>query len=397
MWSTRVFLISFAVTFSLLLGAVADAQEALPPAQQTEQLSGLWLTTPYPAIEKPISDKIDIALDLENRALPPQRVTLSVNGLPAGWQWQIKGAGQAVGAAIVEPDKSVSLSLDITPAKDAKPGKYDFTIAGATDTGTLSLPVTLNLAEGAGAKVTLDPKLPALRGTPHSTFDFDLSAKNDSPDDQLFNLVAEAPPGFQAVFKEQYGTQELTSIPIKAGESKDIKLSVTPPAAVAAGQYGVNVGVISPAASAQSQLVLDITGQPTLALSGPEGRLSGDATAGKERTFSFTVQNSGTAPANNVKMSATAPSGWKVVFNPDKFDAIPPGQQSDVAVSMTPAEKAIAGDYVVAVRADGDGASDDASFRVTVLTSTVWGIAGLGVIGAAAIVLAVAVTRYGRR
>ncbi len=64
---------------------------------------------------------------------------------------------------------------------------------------------------------------------------------------------------------------------------------------------------------------------------------------------------------------------------------------------MTPSDKAIAGDYVVSVRANGDGASDSASFRVTVLTSTMWGIAGLGIIGAAVVVLAFAVTRYGRR
>ncbi|MCA9906964.1 MAG: hypothetical protein KC547_24080, partial [Anaerolineae bacterium] len=69
----------------------------------------------------------------------------------------------------------------------------------------------------------------------------------------------------------------------------------------------------------------------------------------------------------------------------------------DVAATMTPSDKAIAGDYVVTVRANGDGASDNAAFRITVLTSTLWGVAGLGVIGAAVIVLAVAVTRYGRR
>jgi uncharacterized repeat protein (TIGR01451 family) len=134
-----------------------------------------------------------------------------------------------------------------------------------------------------------------------------------------------------------------------------------------------------------------------LSLSGPEGRLSGDATAGQERTFKFTVENTGTAPAINVKFSASSPQGWKVTFDPETADAIAPSDKLPVSVSMTPSDKAIAGDYVVTVRANGDGASDSANFRVTVLTSTMWGVAGLGVIGAAAIVLAVAVTRYGRR
>ena len=69
----------------------------------------------------------------------------------------------------------------------------------------------------------------------------------------------------------------------------------------------------------------------------------------------------------------------------------------EVAVGIQPADNAIAGDYVLNVSANGDGASDDQSFRVTVTTSTMWGAAGLGIIAAAVVVLAAAVTRYGRR
>jgi uncharacterized membrane protein len=309
----------------------------------------------------------------------------------------MSGDGHTVGAAIVQPNADLKFSLELDPPKDAKPGRYDFRVTGKSDAAPLDLPIALTLAEAKPASVTLEPKLPALRGTPRSTFDFDLTAKNESQTDQTFNLLAQAPAGFQVVFKEQYGSQELTSIPIKAGESKSLKLSVTPPNDAAAGQYPVQVGVVSPAASAKTGLALDITGQPTLALSGPDGRLSGDATAGKERTFNFDLTNSGTAPAQAVTMSASPPSGWKVAFDPEKIETLAPGQKVSVAVTMTPSEKAIAGDYSVNVRASGNGASDSQSFRVTVLTSTMWGVAGLGIIGAAAVVLAFAVTRYGRR
>ncbi|MDG4897698.1 NEW3 domain-containing protein [Mesorhizobium sp. WSM4976] len=80
-----------------------------------------------------------------------------------------------------------------------------------------------------------------------------------------------------------------------------------------------------------------------------------------------------------------------------RAEEIAPGGTSDVGVSMTPSTQAIAGDYMVAVRANGEGASDSANFRVTVRTSTLWGVTGLGVIGASALMLAFAVTRYGRR
>ncbi len=257
--------------------------------------------------------------------------------------------------------------------------------------------MTLALAEAKPDQVTLDPKLPALRGTPKSSFDFDVTVKNDGASDQTYNLIADGPPGFETTFKEQYGTQELTSIPLKAGESKDLKVSVKLPQNVAAGQYQVAAEAASATVSGKTQLTLDVTGQPTLSLSGPEGRLSGDATAGKARTFKFTLQNTGTAPAQNVKMTASSPSGWKVDFDPATIDTIAPNDTQDVNVSIMPSDKAIAGDFVVSVSANGDGASDNASFRVTVLTSTMWGIAGLGIIGAAVVALAFAVTRYGRR
>ena len=66
-------------------------------------------------------------------------------------------------------------------------------------------------------------------------------------------------------------------------------------------------------------------------------------------------------------------------------------------MTITPSEKAIAGDYMVPIRVSGDGASNSVSFRATVNTSTQWGIVGLVVIAAALLVLVVAVMRYGRR
>jgi uncharacterized membrane protein len=342
-------------------------------------------------------DDIKLDLTLQNRNQPPRRVELGITGLPDGWTWEIDGGGKPVSAAIVAPDQSQRLSLKIVPAKGARNGTYGFTVNGKTDGDALALPITLVLAEAKAATVTVEPKLPALRGSPKSAFDFDIDVKNDALTDATFNLLAQAPAGFQVVFKEQYGTQELTSIPIKAGETKSLKASVSLPQNVAAGQYPVKVGAASPTTSGSTSLLLDVTGQPSIALGGPDGRLSGDATAGLPRTFKFSAKNDGTAPAKTVKFDASAPQGWKVEFDPATVDTIAPGDTLPVSVTMTPSDKAIAGDYVVSVRANGDGASDSQSFRVTVLTSTMWGIAGLGIIGAAVVVLAFAVTRYGRR
>jgi uncharacterized membrane protein len=376
----------------MLAGTPGFAQDAL------SKPAGLWLATDFPDITEHIGDNATLGITLSNVNRPLATVAFSLDGLPTGWNWELSGDGKPVSAAMVTPDQSQHLNLKLTPPKNAKPGTYSFAVQGKTGDGQmLNLPLSLTLATQDPAKVTLQPDLPALRGTPQSSFDFNVAIKNDSPAAATFNLIAAAPPGFVATFKEQYGSQELTSIPLKAGESKTLKVSVSPPKTVAAGQYAVEVDASSAKAKGETQLGLGITGQPRIGLSRPDGRLSGQAVAGKETTVNFTLNNSGTAPAKDVAVSANAPTGWKVEFEPKSLESLAPNDQQQVVMHVTPSNKAIAGDYMVNVSANGAGASDNTDFRVTVTTSTMWGAAGLGVIGAAVVVLGFAVTRYGRR
>ena len=368
-----------------------------PSATSEEQVKGLWLTTPYPVFFAQADEEVEIDLALTNRGLPPQRVEFDISGLPEGWQWKIEGGSKRVGAAIAASDGTVDLSLKLKPARGKAGRTHQFAIIGRTGSETLELPVAVTLTETEPARLTLEPELPALRGTVRSNFDYQVEIANDGQEDTVVNLVADAPSGFQVTFKERYGSQELTSLPLAAGEIKNLSVSVEPPENAQAGQYPVLVRAAGDDASAETQLVLDVTGRAELLLSGPGGRLSGDATAGEERSFTFTLENNGTAPARAIGFSSSPPSDWTVEFSPEEIPELPAGETTEVSVSMTPSEQAIAGDYVVTVRANGDGVSDSANFRVTVRTSTVWGVAGLGVIAAAVVVLGFAVTRYGRR
>jgi uncharacterized membrane protein len=86
-----------------------------------------------------------------------------------------------------------------------------------------------------------------------------------------------------------------------------------------------------------------------------------------------------------------------VTFDPKVIDSLAPNDSQTVNVSITPSDKAIAGDYVANIDANGQGVSESQQFRVTVNTSTIWGIVGLIVIAIAVIILVLAVLRYGRR
>ncbi len=389
-----------AAAASVLLAAPVLAQTTNTggsAASQPGKIEGLWLTTGFPSRSADTGSAVNINLDLQNKALPPQRVQLSVEGVPSGWKSEFVGGGSDVSAAMVNTDGSKSFSLKLTPPKDAKAGAYDFRIVGKASDRTLTLPIDLKLTAPKAAKLELNPKLPELQGTAKTSFSYEADLKNDSLRDTVVNLSAKAPDGFQVTFTQGYKSQQIASIPLKAGATKTIKAKVTPPDDAAAGSYKVLLAAQSAVATATAPVRLDINGQPKISLVGPNGRLSGTATAGKERDFTFTVVNNGSKAARNVKVTASPPSGWKVDAEPKSVPAIAPNGKQQVSLRVTPSDKAVAGDYMLDVRASGNGTSDHAQFRVTVETSTLWGATGLGVIAAALIVMAVGVRRYGRR
>jgi len=211
------------------------------------------------------------------------------------------------------------------------------------------------------------------------------------------SLSAQAPQNFDATYTEQYGSQELNAIPLDPGQSKDVKLKVRPPNTVAAGKYDVVAKVSAEDASATATLVLDITGQPKIDITGREGLLSARASAGTETSIPVVLTNSGTAAADQVELSGTGPSGWKVNFEPKTIDRIAPNENKEVQALITPPAKAIAGDYVATLRASARGESSSQTFRIAVVTSTMWGVFGVGLIVVALLVLVGAVGWFGRR
>jgi uncharacterized membrane protein len=383
------------------IAALALTAALLAPAAKAEDVpkdvKGLYLMSDYPAVTLRPGETSSISLRLHNYDLPPERLALSVSGVPAGWTATLMGGGQPVAAAMPATNSSVSLELRLDVPKNASVGTQTLTVAAAGGSTNVELPIAVTLAKDLPAKLTLTPQLPELRGTSRSTFEYQLGIKNDSGKKLTVSLAAQAPQNFDASFTENYGSQELNAVPVEPGQTKDIKLKVRPPNTAAAGSYKVVARIGAEDASATADLTLDITGQPKLDISGREGLVSTRASAGKETTLPVVIANSGTAPADEVELSASAPSGWKVTFEPKTVDHIAPNENKEVQALITPTEKAIAGDYVTTIRASARGESASTTFRVTVTTSTMWGIAGVGIIGVALLVMVGAVARFGRR
>ena len=387
----RCLIALFALVVAITSTATGYAQAADPP-------KGLFLMTDYPSQTVRAGEVTTIRMKLNNAGLPPEPVALSVSGAPAGWKIDLLGGGQTVASAMPGVNQDVALQLRVDVPKDAPPGSHKITVGAK---GILmqapDLVLTLTVANEAPAKLSIKSRLPSLRGTPRSTFEYTVTVGNDSGKDLTVALSAQGPANFQTTFTEGFGSNEISSIPIEAGQTKDIKVKVTPPRDVKAGDYPVVVRVAAEGATAEQRLVLQVSGQGRLALSTKDGRLSGEAEVGKPSTFTLVLSNDGTAPIEEVEMSGTVPTNWKVEFNPKTIPSIAPNEKKEVQVTVTPADKAIAGDYVASFRANGRGESASADFRITVTTSTLWGAVGIGIIAVALLVLLGAVARFGRR
>jgi uncharacterized membrane protein len=386
-----------AAAIAFLAAIAAFPAPAVKADDAPKDIKGLFLMSDYPAVTVRPGETSNVNLRLQNYALAPARLALSVSGVPTGWTATLMGGGQPVAAAMPGTNASVSLVLRLDVPKNAPVGTQTLTVSAAGDTGKVDLPIAVTLAKDLPAKLTLTPQLPELRGTSKSSFEFQLGIKNDSGKKLTISLAAQAPQHFDATFTEQYGSQELNAVPVDAGQTKDVKLKVTPPNTAPAGDYKITARVSAEDAVATADLGLTITGQPRLDVSGREGLVSTRAAAGKETTVPIVITNTGTAPADDIQLSGSAPSGWKITFDPKTVERIAPNENKEVQALITPTDKAIAGDYVTTIRVAARGESASTTFRVTVTTSTMWGIAGVGIIGVALLVMVGAVARFGRR
>lgn len=359
--------------------------------------TGIVLSTPYPDQTVQSGRTAVIPLTIRNFGLDPQAVTLKALAVANGWTAEFQGEARDVGSVFVEPDGSREVSLHLTPPKGVNAGRYAFRLAADGTDRRAELPLTLHLTKSLPDWLGITASLPTLKGAATTQFSYDAKITNKSSRDILVNLSATAPKGFEVAFKPQYGSQEVTGIPVKAGEDKNVTVSVTPPGDATAGTYDVAVQAAAGDTRAALRLQTVVSGKPALVLTTPTGELSGEAQVGKTEAVTLVVRNTGSAPAHDLSFSADSPSHWKVNFEPKRVDVLPPNQDATVTADIVPAARSLAGDYMVTFDANDGASRASANYRVTVKTSTLWGVIGIGIAALAILVVGFAVMRYGRR
>jgi hypothetical protein len=285
----RIFrMINVLVVLALLM--IAGAAPVL--AQEGQR--NLFFYTRYPAQEATVGDTITFKLTLGTETTP-QIVRLGMRDVPTGWNVTFRGDGRVIQSAYVEPNNNATFDLRIEPPTDVKAGEYRMIAVATGVAQEVTLPIALTLKEKttnpAGLSFKVD--LPTLRGSPSTTFRYNATLKNESSEEVPVSLLAEAPRGFQVDFK--LSGQSITSVPFGPNESKSLSIEVRPFTDIPAGTYEINILARGGDLQTSTRLVADITGQPQLVLTTPDGRLSGEARIGEQTEVKLVVRNTGSA------------------------------------------------------------------------------------------------------
>jgi uncharacterized repeat protein (TIGR01451 family) len=363
-------------------------------APSARAASPIVLTTPFPAVVVAPGASPSFTVDVATPT--PERVALALSGVPDGWTATIHGGGFVVDAVQTSATDKTSVRVDV--AVPASAGGTSTIVLAATAGGATSrLPLEIRVEKSAAGDVTLTTDFPSLRGAAGQTFNFNLTLANETAEDLTFAVNAQGPDGWDVTAKLT-GESQAASAVVKAGSTAGVTVSAIPPADVAAGSYPIDVVATAGSQQIPGRLQVEITGSYDLSLTTPTGRLNGTGTAGQQADLELTLSNPGTAPVTNVKLTAVPPSGWKVTFDPASIDSLDAGATQAVTAHVVPSGDAVAGDYVVTLKAAGDqSTSSSVDIRFTVETSLLWAVAGIALIVAVVAGLAWVFRRYGRR
>jgi uncharacterized membrane protein len=252
--------------------------------------------------------------------------------MPEGWNATFRGGGRIIHSVFVETDSSETINLRLDPPENPESGELSFVVLAQGNRRKAELPLTLSVQEKVPAGLSFTTDLPVIKGSPTTTFRYTAKLENTGDEDLTVNMQADAPAGFLTKFK--VSGQDVTNFPLGANQTKTINIELDPIIEMAAKTYYFTIYSSGGDLEASLDLAAEVTGQQELSVTGLDGRLSGEANAGKETPLQIRVRNTGTAAAQGVEMSATAPSGWTVTFDPEVIAEIPAGSQAEVTAQI---------------------------------------------------------------
>lgn len=380
--------------------AFGETQKRDPPPR------AIYVSPEYTGVTIPQGNDVSIDLTVSNRGQKDENLDLKLISVPDGWKTWIKTYDFGVTGVHLKSDSQKNLTLRAEPGKDVVPGNYTVVIQGQTEdhqltsTGQVVITIQEKTEKKRPEGVNIVTSYPVLTGPTDAKFEFSVEVENKSDKEGIFNLAAQVPENWTVNFKPAYEDKFISSLRLKAGQSQTMAVEVKANPWAKPGEYPVGVKISSPEAEGQVALTVILTGTFKLDAGTASGLLSLPAVRGEASLLSFYVKNTGSAPLNNVRFISFQPENWKVSFTPESIDTLAPQELKQVEVSITPAGKALVGDYSVGLRVESGTppkADKTLEMRVSVTASAAWGWIGIGLILFVMAGLVFLFARLGRR
>jgi uncharacterized membrane protein len=375
----------FTVVLTLLIGIGASTTHA-----------NASLYTPYSGITATPGETIEYTIDVINNESEIQTYSFEVENLPEGWSHTISSNGSEIRQLSVRGNSEQKINIEVTVPLEINQADYRFNLVATDQDGSRStLPFLVTLSEKGTFKTEFTVDQPNLQGHTDSSFSYSAKLHNRTAEKQNYALTAKIPQGWGVQF--QTGGENVTSVSVAPNSQESVTINVTPPENASADTYKLQASAAGSGTSEKVDLEAVITGSYDLLLTTPNGNLSTDLQSGQDKTLDLVVKNTGTAPLTNVKLSATAPPDWETKFEPSTIPEIAAGETTTIKATITASDEAIAGDYVTTFSASAAESTTDAQFRVSVETSTLWGLIGIAIIVAVVVGFYLIIKKYGRR
>src|SRR5512135_1792692 len=246
-----IFSLLFALCFisSVSFISIGSAAEttAAPPSKETFNL-----IMPFQDITVGQGQEASMDADVVNRTRDPVEVSLTLEGVPSGWDVNFNSRYPSfpvrsvmVAGSDQYSNKSTTLEFKAKVPDNTKPGTYPIKVI-AKDTRsatqyvqTINYRVTSKKIETGGIK--LSSQYPVLTAGSGQTIKFTIDLKNETNKPLPTSLVAQAPQGWAVRFKPQFGDQQISSIQVKENGTETLSVEIDTPVTAEAKEYPITI------------------------------------------------------------------------------------------------------------------------------------------------------------
>jgi uncharacterized membrane protein len=252
-------------------------------------------------------------------------------------------------------------------------------------------------------KLEVFSSYPILQNTVGSVFKFEITLYYEGNEPRTFDLDMVLPEGWTGIFTGGYPETEISAFtvePEKKNETVTLTVTPDPENPPQPGEYGFTVRAAADNLTASVDLkavVIPVPPQYLLYMSTATLQSEFSMRPDQANHISLQLTNAFNGMVTNIIFTAEEPEGWNVTFTPGTVAALEPGVTQEIDLVIIPPAGTEAGDYPITLIASGDQTEAKREYRITVVTATAWGNAGIGIAIAIIVGLAIWFRRAGTR